>query len=129
MNHPVKPHVPGEYTSENTRPHTKCRRYFDRHYCNHRFDAHDPADGYRCPGAPEDKKFLKHAESKMVSQSFNEGEITVMEFIVATLLKGGDASMATRHKDFANVYRKVKIMKKRAKEKREAASESNGNGT
>lgn len=52
-----------------------------------------------------------------ISNSFSEGEIQVMEFILQTLLRGGTPTMATRHKDFASVYRKVLTMKKRIEDK------------
>ncbi len=53
-----------------------------------------------------------------ISNSFSEGEIQVLEFILQTLLRGGTPSMATRNKDFASVYRKVMTMKKRVEEKK-----------
>jgi len=54
-----------------------------------------------------------------ISNSFSEGEIQVMEFILQTLLRGGTPSMATRNKEFASLYRKVVSMKKRVQEKKE----------
>ena len=51
-----------------------------------------------------------------ISNSFSEGEIQVLVFILQTLLRGGTPSMATRNKDFASVYRKVMTMKKRVEE-------------
>ncbi len=54
-----------------------------------------------------------------ISNSFSEGEIQVLEFILQTLLRGGTPSMATRNKDFASLYRKVISMKKRVHAKRE----------
>lgn len=48
-----------------------------------------------------------------ISNSFSEGEIQVMEFVLQTLLRGGSPTMATRHKDFGSLYRKVISMKKR----------------
>jgi hypothetical protein len=63
-----------------------------------------------------------------ISNSFSEGEIQVLEFILQTLLRGGTPSMATRNKDFASVYRKVMTMKKRVEEKKaEAKTSSVGN--
>lgn len=53
-----------------------------------------------------------------ISNSFSEGEIQVLEFILQTLLRGGTPTMATRNKDFASVYRKVMTMKKRVAEKK-----------
>jgi hypothetical protein len=48
-----------------------------------------------------------------ISNSFSEGEIQIMEFILQTLLRGGTPTMAARHKDFASLYRKVMSMKQR----------------
>ena len=53
-----------------------------------------------------------------ISNSFSEGEIQVLEFILQTLLRGGTPAMATRNKDFASLYRKVVTMKKRVQEKK-----------
>ena len=55
-----------------------------------------------------------------ISNSFSEGEIQVLEFILQTLLRGGSPHLATRNKDFASVYRKVMTMKKRVHEKKDA---------
>jgi hypothetical protein len=55
-----------------------------------------------------------------ISNSFSEGEIQVLEFILQTLLRGGSPHLATRNKDFASVYRKVMTMKKRVNEKKDA---------
>ena len=57
-----------------------------------------------------------------ISNSFSEGEIQVLEFILQTLLRGGNPTMATRNKDFASVYRKVMTMKKRVGTRRSATS-------
>lgn len=54
-----------------------------------------------------------------ISNSFSEGEIQVLEFILQTLLRGGTPSMATRNKEFASLYRKVVTMKKRVAAKKE----------
>ena len=64
-----------------------------------------------------------------ISNSFSEGEIQVLEFILQTLLRGGTPSMATRNKDFASVYRKVMTMKKRVEEKKTQAKVSSSVGT
>lgn len=48
-----------------------------------------------------------------ISNSFSEGEVQVLEFMLQTLLRGGSPVMATRHKDFGSLYRKVLSMKKR----------------
>ncbi len=53
-----------------------------------------------------------------ISNSFSEGEIAVIDFILTTLLRGGSAQMATRNKDFASLCRKVASMKQRVEEKR-----------
>jgi len=52
-----------------------------------------------------------------ISNSFSEGEIQVMDFIVQTLLRGGSPSMATRNKDFGSLCRKILAMKSRVHEK------------
>ncbi|MEM6955612.1 MAG: hypothetical protein AAF645_07980 [Myxococcota bacterium] len=62
-----------------------------------------------------------------ISNSFSEGEVQVLEFILQTLLRGGTPSMATRNKDFASLYRKVITMKTRMeKKKKEKAVSSVG---
>lgn len=53
-----------------------------------------------------------------ISNSFSEGEIQVMDFILTTLLRGGSAQMATRNKDFASLCRKVVAMKAKVEEKK-----------
>jgi hypothetical protein len=53
-----------------------------------------------------------------ISNSFSEGEIAVIDFILTTLLRGGSAQMATRNKDFASLCRKVAAMKQKAEQKR-----------
>jgi len=53
-----------------------------------------------------------------ISNSFSEGEIQVLEFIVQTLLRGGTPTMATRHKEFASLCRKVMGMKTRVHEQK-----------
>lgn len=52
-----------------------------------------------------------------ISNSFSEGEIAVMDFILTTLLRGGSPHMATRNKDFASVCRKISAMKKKAEQR------------
>ena len=52
-----------------------------------------------------------------ISNSFSEGEIQVLEFIVQTLLRGGTPTMATRHKEFASLCRKIMAMKNKVHEK------------
>lgn len=51
-----------------------------------------------------------------ISNSFSEGEIAVIDFILTTLLRGGTPSMAVRSKDFASLCRKVQAMKSRVGE-------------
>ena len=53
-----------------------------------------------------------------ISNSFSEGEIQVLEFICQTLLRGGTPTMATRHKEFASLCRKVMAMKTKAQTER-----------
>lgn len=53
-----------------------------------------------------------------ISNSFSEGEIAIMEFILQTLLRGGSAQMATRSKDYASLCRKVAAMKAKVEEKK-----------
>src|ERR1044071_7980855 len=55
-----------------------------------------------------------------ISNSFSEGEVQVLEFIVQTLLRGGTPTMATRHKEFASLCRKVMAMKAKVHEKPKA---------
>ena len=64
-----------------------------------------------------------------ISNSFSEGEIQVLEFILQTLLRGGNPTMATRNKDYASVYRKVMTMKKRVGDKKERDKLSSSVGT
>ena len=61
-----------------------------------------------------------------ISNSFSEGEIQVLEFILQTLLRGGNPTMAARNKDFTSIYRKVMMMKKRVGEKKTEVSSSVG---
>lgn len=56
-----------------------------------------------------------------ISNSFSEGEIQVLEFIVQTLLRGGTPTMAVRHKEFASLCRKVMAMKGKVHEHKPAA--------
>lgn len=61
-----------------------------------------------------------------ISNSFSEGEIQVIEFILQTLLRGGTPSTATRNKNFASLYRKVLAMKQRVNEKKAMSHSSVG---
>ena len=53
-----------------------------------------------------------------ISNSFSEGEVQVLDFILTTLLRGGSPSMAVRNKDFASLCRKVVSMKTRMAQKK-----------
>ncbi len=64
-----------------------------------------------------------------ISNSFSEGEIQVMEFILQTLLRGGTPSLATRNKDFASLYRKVMTMKRRVQDKKDESRETSSAGS
>ncbi|MCZ6807934.1 MAG: hypothetical protein O7F08_13335 [Deltaproteobacteria bacterium] len=64
-----------------------------------------------------------------ISNSFSEGEIQVLEFILQTLLRGSAPTMATRNKDFASVYRKVMTMKRRVEEKKAQLKVASSVGT
>jgi len=55
-----------------------------------------------------------------ISNSFSDGEIQVLEFIVQTLLRGGTPTMAVRHKEFASLCRKVMAMKAKVHERPQA---------
>lgn len=48
-----------------------------------------------------------------ISNSFSPGEIQVLDFILNSLLRGSNPSMAVRQKDFPALCRKVMAMKKR----------------
>lgn len=55
-----------------------------------------------------------------ISNSFSDGEVKVMDFILTTMLRGGDPRGAVRSKDFASLCRKVQQMKQKAAEKARA---------
>ena len=57
-----------------------------------------------------------------ISNSFSEGEVQILEFMLATILRGGTPTMATRHKEFASIYRKVLSMKQRIERQKQAES-------
>lgn len=61
-----------------------------------------------------------------ISNSFSEGEIQVMDFILSTLLRGGTPTMAVRSKDFASLCRKVQSMKSRAADAKTGAPVKRG---
>lgn len=52
-----------------------------------------------------------------ISNSFSEGEIAIMEFILSRLLRGYDPKIVTRRKDFASLYRKILSMKESVEKK------------
>lgn len=58
-----------------------------------------------------------------ISNSFSEGEIQVLDFIVTTLLRGGTPTMAVRSRDFASLCRKVQAMKTRVHEINEGVAQ------
>ena len=62
-----------------------------------------------------------------ISNSFSEGEIQVLEFIVQTLLRGGTPTMATRSADFPSLCRKVQAMKKKVHEQKARPAGSHTN--
>jgi hypothetical protein len=65
-----------------------------------------------------------------ISNSFSEDEIQVLDFITQTLLRGGSPSMATRHKAYPSLCRKVMAMKAKVNElKQRAAREESSVGT
>ncbi len=52
-----------------------------------------------------------------ISNSFSDGEVQVLDFIVQTLLRGGSPTMATRHKEFPSLCRKVMAMRAKIDDK------------
>lgn len=52
-----------------------------------------------------------------ISNSFSEGEIAVIEFILSRLLRGYDPRIVIRRKDFASLYRKILSMKESVEKK------------
>ena len=69
-----------------------------------------------------------YTDGMRISNSFSEGEIQVLEFVLQTLLRGGSPTMATRNKDFASLYRKVMAMKKRVEDKKGVAAQTSSVG-
>ncbi len=53
-----------------------------------------------------------------ISNSFTDGEIKILDFVVTTLLRGGDARAVVRNEAFRGLARKVQGMKQRVEEKR-----------
>jgi hypothetical protein len=64
-----------------------------------------------------------------ISNSFSEGEIQILEFILQTLLRGGSPTMAARHRDFPSLCRKVMAMKAKVAEKPRPAPNESSVGT
>lgn len=54
----------------------------------------------------------------MLSNSFTNDEAKLLIFMMDTLLRGGDLSIATRHKAFFNLEGKVRRMRKRFVERK-----------
>lgn len=52
-----------------------------------------------------------------ISNSFSDGEISLLDYTLKTLLEGHTPVMTTRHKDFPSLYRKVYAMKKQLEQK------------
>ncbi len=89
--------------------------------CGHRYDEHTGEDR-SCPDG-SGRTFLKHVQSLAGTTSFGEPELDVLEFILKGLMRGGDPRMATRHKAFPGVCRKIQNMKAqvaRRKQERDA---------
>lgn len=64
-----------------------------------------------------------------VSNSFTKGEAEILTFVFETLLRGGDARMATRHKDFAGLAAKVGRMRQRVDEMKKRQGGDGGEET
>lgn len=60
--------------------------------------------------------FGKHTPRLAASQSFCEGEIGVLEYIVTTILRGSDPRSIVRNKHFATLAKKVQNMRGRVHE-------------
>jgi len=58
---------------------------------------------------------------KSIRTSLTPNEIQLLDFITSTLLRGGDARMATRHREFASVVRKIQALKIAAAEAEDEA--------
>ena len=50
-------------------------------------------------------------------RKFTDGELQVLDFIFVTLMRGGNPTMATRHKEFASLVKKINEEKAKRKEK------------
>ncbi|MCB9708277.1 MAG: hypothetical protein H6714_05780 [Myxococcales bacterium] len=57
-----------------------------------------------------------------ISNSFSEGEIQLLEFVVQSLLRGGTPTTAARHKDFPSLCRKIMAMRAKVEEKASSAA-------
>jgi hypothetical protein len=60
------------------------------------------------------------------SQSFSEDELALLEFIEKTLLRGGDAQVAVRNKNFASLCRKTAAMRDRVTNQKRLRDEAGG---
>ncbi|QQR88632.1 MAG: hypothetical protein IPJ88_10270 [Myxococcales bacterium] len=61
-----------------------------------------------------------------ISNSFSEGEIQLLDFVIQSLLRGGSPTTAPRHKDFPSLCRKVKAMKAKVAERNAPATTQTG---
>ena len=87
-----------------------CRRRSHGVECGVRRDSH-VGEGVACPRL-KGCSFLGHApRPNSAANTFAEGEINLLDVILKTLLRGGDAGTLTRSPDFAGVMRKVQAMK------------------
>ncbi len=87
-----------------------CRRRHRNRVCAVRRDDH-LGDALECPGL-NGCRFLGHApRAHAAANTFSEGEIKLMDTMLKTLLRGGDAATLTRSPDFPGVVRKVQAMK------------------
>jgi len=84
-----------------TRDSTKCRR------CKDPFSTHE--DG-ACPDGKG--KWLGHKRRVAASQSYNEGEVTLLNALCVGLMNGGDVRHIARSEHFASVARKAMSMRK-----------------
>lgn len=54
--------------------------------------------------------------TRSIRTSLTPMEIQLLDYMMSTILRGGDPKIAARHKSFASLARKVKAMKTAAKE-------------
>lgn len=62
---------------------------------------------------------LKHVQRVAASQSFDEREVKIMEYIFTGLLRGKDVRRAAEMKEFGKICQKVQSMKDRIKTMKE----------